>query len=81
MFCKACGFIDCVCALRRAHVPGCRLRTAAEGPVGIECDHGHDVCPVCDPCTCEQVKKAMALQGQYDKTGDHRQASASKIVA
>lgn len=24
-------------------------------PVGIECDHGYDVCPVCDPCTCSSV--------------------------
>lgn len=22
-------------------------------PVAVECEHGFDVCPTCDPCTCD----------------------------
>lgn len=36
----------------RDHAPGCKYRTAIVTPVGIECEHGYDVCPTCDPCTC-----------------------------
>jgi hypothetical protein len=31
-------------------------------PVGIECQHGYDVCPTCDPCTCEKVRAKKLLQ-------------------
>jgi hypothetical protein len=55
-FCDACGFICCVCAIRAAHKKGCKYRTSMECPVGIECEHGFDVCPICDPCTCAEVK-------------------------
>lgn len=24
----------------------------------IECEHGYDVCPKCDPCTCDTTHKA-----------------------
>ena len=34
------------------HRRDCRLRIAIDGAAGIECEHGHDVCPKCDPCTC-----------------------------
>lgn len=50
--CDACGHLSCVCATIRDHADGCRFRTAVVCPVGIECDHGYDVCPVCDPRTC-----------------------------
>lgn len=52
-FCGECGFISCVCEVRKNHVPECKFRKAMETSVGIECDHGYDVCPTCDPCTCE----------------------------
>jgi len=57
--CPTCGFIrlpgaPCRCTYEAEHDPGCPFRRAATCPVGIECDHGHDVCPVCDPCTCER---------------------------
>lgn len=47
-----CGHISCVCAILRGHVDGCKFRLAATCAIPIECDHGHDVCPECDPCTC-----------------------------
>lgn len=55
----ACGHISCVCELRAQH-PNlkCRFRLAATGSIGIECEHGHDVCPICDPCTCEEKSDA-----------------------
>lgn len=36
----------------RAHAPGCRARTAIASAVSFECEHGLEVCPECDPCTC-----------------------------
>lgn len=50
--CPVCGHFACVCRIRADHDEHCRFRVAAAGNVAIECDHGHDVCPICDPCTC-----------------------------
>jgi hypothetical protein len=61
--CRTCGFIvaiengkqvePCACDVNAAH-PNvkCKYRVAAASSVAIECDHGYDVCPLCDPCTC-----------------------------
>lgn len=50
--CRRCGHLACVCAIRRRHAADCKFRIAAAGAVGIECPHGRDCCPECDPCTC-----------------------------
>ncbi len=50
--CDVCGHYGCVCAIKVAHVEDCSFRRAATCAVGIECEHGRDVCPICDPCTC-----------------------------
>lgn len=55
--CKTCGFFSCVCAAAREHEEGCRYLGAMRCPVSIECQHGFDVCPKCDPCTCADVRK------------------------
>lgn len=34
------------------HEPGCKLAAAMRGTMLVECEHGYDVCPKCDPCTC-----------------------------
>ena len=34
------------------HDLDCPFWRAYNGNVGIECDHGYDVCPICDPCAC-----------------------------
>lgn len=47
-----CNRISCVCEILREHADGCRFRTSATCAVGVECDHGFDVCADCDPCTC-----------------------------
>ena len=39
------------------HLPACRYRKAVRGKVGVECEHGYDVCPTCDPCTCERLRE------------------------
>lgn len=57
----ACGHIACVCATLAQHHPKCRYAIAMRSPVGIECIHGFDVCPNCDPCTCESLGFAPAL--------------------
>lgn len=36
------------------HRPGCLFREASLCSVGVQCEHGYDVCPKCDPCTCEE---------------------------
>ena len=48
----ACGHIACVCNILKRHRPQCKFLKAACCPVGIECEHGRDVCPLCDPCEC-----------------------------
>jgi len=50
--CSTCGHFACVCAVSKGHAEGCKLRVATTCTVPIECEHGRDVCPVCDPCTC-----------------------------
>lgn len=32
------------------HAHDCQLMLATR--TGVECQHGYDVCPQCDPCTC-----------------------------
>lgn len=50
--CTRCGHFACVCEIRQKHAPACKFRTAAACPIGLACEHGRDVCPECDPCTC-----------------------------
>lgn len=52
--CDICGFFDCVCEVRVMHDENCPFRRAITTSIGIECDHGYDVCPRCDPCTCKE---------------------------
>lgn len=54
MSCGVCGHLACVCLVKSQHKPGCKFREAVTCAVGIECPHGYDVCPKCDPCTCEE---------------------------
>ncbi|MBG6211569.1 hypothetical protein IWQ49_006257 [Labrenzia sp. EL_126] len=56
--CTACGHIACVCAILADHQEACRFRLAATSAVGIECAHGRDVCPICDPCSCGEKTEA-----------------------
>ncbi len=35
-----------------AHGNACKRAAAILCAVGIECEHGRDVCSVCDPCSC-----------------------------
>lgn len=51
--CEKCGHLACVCDVIAAHPdPQCRFRVSATCAVPIECEHGFDACPTCDPCTC-----------------------------
>lgn len=53
--CPVCDFIGCcVCKIKAHHWPWCKFRNAMACPVAIECEHGYDVCPRCDPCTCSE---------------------------
>lgn len=38
------------------HLPDCPQRLAREGGAAVECEHGYDCCPLCDPCTCGDVE-------------------------
>jgi hypothetical protein len=50
--CSVCRRFACVCMARKNHRDDCKFLRAVSGPVAIECEHGRDVCGVCDPCTC-----------------------------
>jgi hypothetical protein len=50
--CSVCGYLSCVCNVLKRHEIGCKFRFSVTCPVAIECEHGYDVCPICDPCTC-----------------------------
>ena len=48
-------FVICeACDARRIHLPECPYLRALACPVAVECQHGHDVCPECDACTCKR---------------------------
>lgn len=53
---RKCEIIGCVCKEAGEHEPECRYRISLLCPVGIECEHGFDVCLICDPCTCKEPK-------------------------
>ena len=35
----------------------CKFRFSSLCAVPIECEHGYDVCPKCDPCTCASAEE------------------------
>lgn len=53
--CPRCQHLACICAILAGHATDCPFRRAATCAVGIECDHGYDVCGICDPCTCAEI--------------------------
>ena len=64
-FCSGCGIVredgpdrrpvtECACMVAHHH-KDCPRRISVSGPVGIPCDHGLEVCPECDACTCEDL--------------------------
>lgn len=53
--CPRCKRLACVCDVTSAHLITCPYRTAVTCAVAIECPHGFDACPKCDPCTCLRV--------------------------
>lgn len=50
----ACGHLSCICESLKKHTSSCKFLAAVKCPIGIECPHGYDVCPLCDPCTCNE---------------------------
>lgn len=50
--CSVCRHFACVCTIRKRHAEDCKFRIAAAMAFAIACDHGHDVCAQCDPCSC-----------------------------
>lgn len=53
--CSGCQRIACVCDVVAAHRAGCSYLVAVMCAVPIECEHGFDACPKCDPCDCQKV--------------------------
>lgn len=47
-----CGLIQCCCEVARRHTKECRFRVSITCAIPIDCVHGYDSCPQCDPCTC-----------------------------
>ena len=50
--CPECKHLACVCNVLERHHDLCKFRQAVTCAVAIECEHGYDVCPECDPCDC-----------------------------
>lgn len=40
------------------HARYCRFRVARECAIPVMCEHGYDVCPECDSCTCGNPPRA-----------------------
>lgn len=59
-----CGWLgSCKCDIQKTHSnPKCRFRVSATCPIPIECDHGRDVCPECDPCDCTPPVKREGIE-------------------
>lgn len=58
-----CQHIQCVCLIKRTHKDDCPFRRAVTCAIGIPCEkHGYEVCPECDPCTCQQGATDDPLQ-------------------
>jgi hypothetical protein len=76
--CTKCGFIVCVCEVKADHATDCRYRRAVECPVGIECEHGRDVCPDCDPCNCGQ---AAAHYGRHQAAESPRSMTGTAVFS
>ncbi len=53
---NTCNFLACICTIEQLHDVKCKFRISATCAIAIECEHGFDVCPKCDPCTCEKAK-------------------------
>ncbi len=46
-------FVVCgACDASKTHKQGCRYLKSLSCWIAIECEHGLEVCPTCDPCTC-----------------------------
>ena len=56
MICPICEREVCSCDVDTLHKPDCRFRKSAQCAVGIECEHGYDLCPICDKCNCEDIE-------------------------
>jgi hypothetical protein len=52
------------------HRDGCRYLWAATCAVGIECEHGYDACPICDPCDCAKPFQARVELWMRECFGD-----------
>lgn len=50
--CPICKHLSCVCHILFTHDEHCKYRRSATCAIPVECEHGLDVCPDCDPCTC-----------------------------
>lgn len=59
---------DCACVPNK-HAADCRLYIAATLQFGIECDHGYDVCPQCDPCNCGAGVSVPSVCPRSDQGG------------
>ncbi len=62
-----CEMIECVCSIARKHKDDCKFKKALLCRVGIECDHGYDVCPECDPCSCGFSNPILCDDDEYIK--------------
>lgn len=63
--CATCGHLSCVCQIAATHSADCPFRLASTGGIGIACDHGRDVCPICDACNCASRELVPSQVGKH----------------
>lgn len=59
--CPCGNLVSCTCQIETQHAKNCRYRRAATLPFDLECEHGFQACPVCDPCTCGELNLSPIL--------------------
>lgn len=57
------------------HLPKCPYVLASAGVAPVECEHGFDCCPICDPCTC--LGEAERLLAYFNIGEDHETTARS----
>jgi len=63
--CEKCKRLACICPEKERHHEHCWYLQAVSCSAAIECPHGHDVCPQCDPCTCRLNQALTRRQSKF----------------
>ncbi len=63
-----CGHITCVCYINDNHDALCNFKRATTCSIPVECEHGRDVCPICDACNCDDQHSIQNQSIKFNNT-------------